>query len=452
MAYTRVTRTCNGRGALEYAYGKDKGHNGNQNRNEMISCVNLLPGVDVATQMEKHWNKARSNHKTQVIRIVQSFSINELNPDEPADILTANMIGQEYAQRHYKGRQCVVFTQTDGKSGLVHNHIIVSDTDMETSKGCDRQQYYQPTLMQWTDELVREHGIELDEGTAKTKDKSTQTERAKRDKGEYVWKDDLKMRIMAAMNESENEDEWLKNLPGFGVNIEVHDSKKRGRYYTYELMDTSGFAEGKKIPQNLKSRSYKMGTMYDAEGVQSFFKEKEQQKELEHKLHGNRNSDNEHVTVNEDEHVVSGVVQDDVPVVPKHRVLDDEEEEKKKQQLQQRRRTGSVQIVVPDGPVPHWEPNKVVNVDTRAVDNVDERDNIEVPAGAIIGKQEDKKQEILAMRLQQKIERDRRRRRVQEGVTQVHNDTKHIKGLSADTIMERIRDVQQQDEKDDRSL
>ena len=51
MAYTRVTRTCNGRGALEYAYGKDKGHNGNQNRNEMISCVNLLPGVDVATQI-----------------------------------------------------------------------------------------------------------------------------------------------------------------------------------------------------------------------------------------------------------------------------------------------------------------------------------------------------------------------------------------------------------------
>ena len=62
-----------------------------------------------------------------------------------------------------------MFTQTDGKSGLVHNHIIVSDTDMETSKGCDRQQYYQPTLMQWTDELVREHGIELDEGTVKTR-------------------------------------------------------------------------------------------------------------------------------------------------------------------------------------------------------------------------------------------------------------------------------------------
>lgn len=139
------------------------------------------------------------------------------------------------------------------------------------------------------------------------------------------------MRIMAAMNESENEDEWLKNLPGFGVNIEVHDSKKRGRYYTYELMDTSGFAEGKKIPQNLKSRSYKMGTMYDAEGVQSFFKEKEQQKELEHKLHGNRNSDNEHVTGNEDEHVVAGVVQDDVSVVPKHRVLDDDEEGRKEE-------------------------------------------------------------------------------------------------------------------------
>lgn len=290
MAYTRVTRTVNGAGALAYAYGKGKGHNDNQHRNDMIANVNILPGVPTEIQMQKYWNRARANHKTQVIRVVQSFSINELNPDEPEDILTANMIGQEFVQKYYPDRQAVVFTQTDGKSHLVHNHIIISDTDMTASKGCDKQQYYQPTLAQWTNEIAGQY-FELDFGNAKTPDKTTQTERAKRALGEYVWKDDLKSRIAEALNESESEEDWIKNLPAHGVNIEVHDSKKRGKYYTYELMDTDGFGD-KKIPQNLKSRSYKLGTLYDAEHVQEYFFEKE----MEHKLHGNRSEDNEHVT------------------------------------------------------------------------------------------------------------------------------------------------------------
>lgn len=37
MAYTRVTRTANGHGALMYAYGKGKGHNGSDVRNDLIA-------------------------------------------------------------------------------------------------------------------------------------------------------------------------------------------------------------------------------------------------------------------------------------------------------------------------------------------------------------------------------------------------------------------------------
>ncbi len=84
MAYTRVTRTENRRGALAYAYGKSKGHNGSEVRNDLIASVNILPGIPAEVQMQKYWNRARANHKTQVIRVVQSFSISELNPDEPA--------------------------------------------------------------------------------------------------------------------------------------------------------------------------------------------------------------------------------------------------------------------------------------------------------------------------------------------------------------------------------
>ena len=202
MAYTRVTRTANGHGALMYAYGKGKGHNGSDVRNDLIANVNILPGVPAEIQMQKYWNRARANHKTQVIRVVQSFSVRELNPDEPADILTANIIGQEFVQRYYPDRQAVVFTQTDGKSGLIHNHVIISDTDMTSSRGCDKQQYYQPTLAKWTDEIAGQY-FELDFGDTTVPDKTTQTERAKRALGEYVWKDDLKSRITEAMNESE---------------------------------------------------------------------------------------------------------------------------------------------------------------------------------------------------------------------------------------------------------
>lgn len=446
MAYTRVTRTANGHGALMYAYGKGKGHNGSDVRNDLIANVNILPGVPAEIQMQKYWNRARANHKTQVIRVVQSFSVRELNPDEPADILTANIIGQEFVQKYYPDRQAVVFTQTDGKSGLIHNHVIISDTDMTSSRGCDKQQYYQPTLAKWTDEIAGQY-FELDFGDTTVPDKTTQTERAKRALGEYVWKDDLKSRISEAMNESESEDDWIKNLPAHGVNIEVHDSKKRGKYYTYELMDTDGFGD-KKIPQNLKSRSYKLGTLYDAEHVQEYFSEKE----LEHKHHGNRNEDNEHVTVQEDETNVTLPAQEDVTPVQRAAMLPDaddwDEDEHESKSDVKRPVTGRVEIVVPDDvtSVPHYRPSKNVKVRESYL-NVDEQDDID---DLVLDKSEDKSSDILAMRLQQKAERDRKRKKANSGVVEIRKDMKSVRGLSTEFVMERIRGVQ--DEKDDRSL
>lgn len=441
MAYTRVTRTANGHGALMYAYGKGKGHNGSDVRNDLIANVNILPGVSAEIQMQKYWNRARANHKTQVIRVVQSFSVRELNPDEPADILTANMIGQEFVQKYYPDRQAVVFTQTDGKSGLIHNHVIISDTDMTSSRGCDKQQYYQPTLAKWTDEIAGQY-FELDFGDTTVPDKTTQTERAKRALGEYVWKDDLKSRITEALNESESEEDWIKNLPAHGVNIEVHDSKKRGKYYTYELMDTDGFGD-KKIPQNLKSRSYKLGTLYDAEHVQEYFSEKE----IEHKLHGNRNEDNEHVTAQVNNGKITPM-QEDVTPGQRAVMLPDADEEDEDEHDRKRPVTGPVEIVVPDDvtSVPHYRPNKNVRV-RESYSDVDEQDNID---DLVIDKSEDKSSDILAMRLQQKAERDRKRKKANSGVVEIRKDMKSVRGLSTESVMERIRGVQ--DEKEDRSL
>lgn len=461
MAYTRVTRTANGHGALMYAYGKGKGHNGSDVRNDLIANVNILPGVPAEIQMQKYWNRARANHKTQVIRVVQSFSVRELNPDEPADILTANIIGQEFVQKYYPDRQAVVFTQTDGKSGLIHNHVIISDTDMTSSRGCDKQQYYQPTLAKWTDEIAGQY-FELDFGDTTVPDKTTQTERAKRALGEYVWKDDLKSRITEAMNESESEEDWIRNLPAHGVNIEVHDSRKRGKYYTYELMDTDGFGDNK-IPQNLKSRSYKLGTLYDAEHVQEYFSEKE----LEHRVHGNRNEDNEYVTAQVNNGKITPMQEDETPVqraamLPDADEEDEDEHDRKRLgsvrkhsevlgSVRKRPESGRVEIAVPDDieHVPHFKPDRNVTPPRGSYLNIDEQDNID---DVVLDKSEDKSNDILAMRLQQKAERDRKRKKANSGVVEIRKDMKSVHGLSTESVMERIRGVQKQDEKDDRSL
>lgn len=278
MVYTRITRTRNGREAIEYAKGNDKGHNGKDFRNEFISIVNMFEGIDPIEQMQKYWLKASKNHETQALRIVQSFSKNEFDPENPNDILSANTLGTEYVTKHYPGRQAMIFTQTDGKGGFIHNHIIINDVHMETGKACDKNQYYWPQLTEWTDELTSLY-TELDYGE-KSKDKTSQTERAKRELGRYVWKDDLKKRIEKSMNEADSKDDFLKRLEINGIGVRKGKSKIHGEYFTYELIDLSNLPEGENLPnRKLKVRSFKLGEDYGPNSLEIKLSNKSKKKE-----------------------------------------------------------------------------------------------------------------------------------------------------------------------------
>lgn len=165
---------------MKYAIGKDaKGHNGKERRNEVIGYVNLVPGVDVATQMQQYWDKMKSGHKNQMIHVIQSFSKKEFNPDDPNDLQMANHLGVEFAQLHYPGRQVAVFTQIDGKAGCVHNHIAVNNVSMEDYRACDKEQYYHPTIKKWTDKITEKYTVR-DTGV-KNPEKLTQSEKSLRE-------------------------------------------------------------------------------------------------------------------------------------------------------------------------------------------------------------------------------------------------------------------------------
>ena len=169
---------------------------------------------------------------------------------------------------------------------------------------------------------------------------------------------------------------------------------------------------------------------------------------MEHNLHGNRNEDNEHTTVQEDETNVTLPVQEDVTPVQRAAMLPDADEEDEDAPDRKRPGSGRVEIVVPDNvtSVPHYRPSKNVKVH-ESYNDVDEQDNID---DLILEKSEDKSNDVLAMRLQQKAERDRKRKKANSGVVEIRKDMKSVRGLSTESVMERIKGVQ--DEKDDRSL
>lgn len=306
MAYSSITRTAKGRDAINYALGIDgKGHNGKENRNEYISFVNLPLPADkndkrfIRAFMDV-WKHARKNHDCQMLRLVISYSRNELDPDNPADILKADEIGQKIVNKYYPNRQAVVFTQIDGKSGLVHTHILISDVELETYKGCENRLYKAKYVEKIVDKTIEESGITLDYGQGMSKEewkeskkgiknRDTYKESNARAKGQYVWKDDLKARISSCMASCTSEAQFIDEMKKNGVLVEIHDAKTtkkkdgstktRDKYYTYTLTDTSKFPDGQKVPENRKARSNKLGTDYDVKTIIATLQRNKEQEE-----------------------------------------------------------------------------------------------------------------------------------------------------------------------------
>lgn len=288
MAYSRITGTRNGAGAIDYARGKGKGHNNKKVRDMVIGEVNLLPEsvAPYEEQMQRYWNKAAAKNKNQVRRIVQSFSRRELNPDDPNDIQKANEIGIEFAQRAYPGHQAIVFTQIDGESGLIHNHVIVNNVNMETGYGCNDFQTKFQYVRRWTNRVAGQY-FELDTGQ-NTKDKTKQNERRKRQENEkireenkslplekqkplkYIWKDDLKERINRAADVAYCREHFQLLLEAMDVSVDIRKRKDGTEYIVYTLND-----EEKRKQENAerewKAKGHKLGTDYDLKSLDERF-------------------------------------------------------------------------------------------------------------------------------------------------------------------------------------
>lgn len=296
MPYTHITTTRNGAEAIRYARGLGRGHNASNARNVFVSGVNMLPDevIPFEAQMQIYWNRASVMSRNQVLRVIQSFAPQELDPKKEEDIHKGHMIGIELARKLYPGHQVAVFTQIDGKGGLIHNHIIPCNVHMTTNKGIPNTGTWHGHIEQVSDEIYRQYFDLYKPEPAR--DKVTQAVRVKREKREelirerdrllsagmdeeaskievpYIWQDDLKARVREAAAAATDEDDFFKQLTLRGVEGKKREAtRKQPRYYLYELTDVSGFPDLDSIPKNLKSKSYKLGVDFQPEGVAQLF-------------------------------------------------------------------------------------------------------------------------------------------------------------------------------------
>lgn len=267
MAYTRVTNTKSGAAAIRYAY-EEPSHKAGMERVLASSGSNLDPRFAMQ-QMRATWDAfGKNDGKTvQMYRIVQSFGLDELDPNNPEDVAKANAIGLEFASEMYPDRQALIVTQADGEGGKLHNHILVNSVSFVDGKSLRGERTRWEHISAKSDEIIKRHGLEPLK-SKKAKNKTTIAERKLDEQGKYVWKSDLKGRIEVVLGDESvtSRDAFIERMrDDFGVDVRF-----RGKGISYSFTDD----EGKKRV----IRSSRLGEDYGKENIENVFaKNKSQQ-------------------------------------------------------------------------------------------------------------------------------------------------------------------------------
>ena len=251
----------------------------NNDRAVVRSGINVSP-THAKVQMKVVRNHANGDTvKNQAIRIIQSFSPDDLDITKPENWQKCNDIGYEFARRAFGGSkfddtdyppyQIAIYTHVDGKGHKLHNHIIINKTNLD-----DNKQWHVENLNdEWlsfrdiNDEVCREFGLKIPQERSKQV-KKTISERELELKGQYVWKNDLRSRIDQALDEIQKNNISLEEA----LKSREVDLRRRGQNgISFAFVDD----EGKKRI----SRGQRLGTKYERKTIDDYEQEIQQQRQ-----------------------------------------------------------------------------------------------------------------------------------------------------------------------------
>lgn len=284
MAVTRITSTRNGTGAINYVLrpkAKERERVRAISGNAVL--LDFAPGYAQTTHEQMRHvrevnNKQGLNPKTneryvQAYRVIQSFSDEELNPDDENDVEKCNEIGLALAKELYPDNQVLVVTHTDGIGGKLHNHLVVNAVKFTNGKSLRGKETNWDYIAKVNDEVVQRYGIKpIEKG--KAKDLRTQAEIELSERGEYVWKDDLKERINQSIESDEVSDrDTFKSYMSKEFDVDV---RFRGKGMSFAFTDEN--------EKQRRIRAGRLGSDYQRENVEQMIQSKEKEPEPEVKI------------------------------------------------------------------------------------------------------------------------------------------------------------------------
>ena len=176
----------------------------------------------------------QTKESNQVLRITQSFALNELNPKIQNDWQKANDLGVELAEKLYPNHQSAVYTHLDGKNHVLHNHIIVNKVNLETGKKLrEKKGESVQRARELNDQIAfRENWYILEP----PKERQTDTEKELLAKNEYSYMDDLRRRINQSLQDVSvsSYEAFKERLSTYGVIL-----SERGQTFSYAFLDAN---------------------------------------------------------------------------------------------------------------------------------------------------------------------------------------------------------------------
>lgn len=282
MVVSVVSSSRNVVGFMKYVRD-DKAHSEGKDRFIGYETQNVMLSTAEKSMMAslKRHGKTKNVHGTAVM---VSFDKSELSSENPDDIDKACRISMnvcrkmvmdnEYQRLEHISDEAkrlemawaeadkykiVSVAQNDGENGNLHVHSYILNINPETGRSLDgtsrRHNFVKNAL---SEEMARENVQEFD--FTKVKDKATKWEKERREKGQYVWRDDLKNRIKDALNSPEtvSDETFVLELGKRGV-----DSRKRGKGYSFAFHDEDG--------KKRSARGGKLGSDFELTSIQAMF-------------------------------------------------------------------------------------------------------------------------------------------------------------------------------------
>ncbi|MGI8382911.1 relaxase/mobilization nuclease domain-containing protein [Priestia megaterium] len=232
MATIKLSTTKNANALLKYA----------EKRAEVSNSLDC--DVDYARNQFKAtreiWGKSGG---IQAHHVIQSFKPDEVDPQQ------ANKIGLQLAEKLAKGHEVAVYTHTD--KDHIHNHIVINAVNYEDGRKFHAHgQEAIDRFRDVSDQLCKEHGLSIvEERSADVR--YTLAEQSLLEKGESSWKDEIRMAIDQAKEQTASFEEFQEHLKEQGIQATL-----RGKNITYEHLES-----------NKKVRGTKLGLAYEKETI-----------------------------------------------------------------------------------------------------------------------------------------------------------------------------------------